>query len=118
MVSGAVCPDRRQRVSGCLRGCLLDRCLHLTLRKLQVFLAEEPEAGSLRAVLAAGVSAPHVELAALQLARGTPRACPVAPGARVTLRLHSIHYALNERVCELVQKVIHEIVSASRHRRA
>src|SRR4051812_22824610 len=81
--------------SGCLRSCFLDRCFHFSLRKLQVLLAEEPEPGSLRPVLAPGISAAHVELAALQLARGTAGACPVA-SASAALRLHSIHYALNE----------------------
>ena len=50
-------------------GPLRQRGVLLLLRKLQMFLAEEPEPRPFRPVLATRVVAAHVELAAAQLAR-------------------------------------------------
>src|SRR3954466_9508454 len=54
----------------------------LFLRQLAVLVAEEPEPGSLRRVLAARIAAAHVELAATQLAHAVADAAAARRGQR------------------------------------
>src|SRR5262249_43145375 len=91
-------------------GPLPQRGVLLLLRKLQMFLAEEPESRSFRPVLATRVMAAHVELAAAELARDS-----ISGVASTSRRSEHCGNALREEVRESLDQGIEWVGRPSGH---